>query len=298
VTDRELVATPMGSQDLCNKMQYLQNALAMIEQLKGGMALRGKWDEIRTMVDALLREVPYSGYPMVSPFSLYRGRIDNDREALNFPHDFSYCPVEYSKAYGRCHRPGSTIFYGANNLNTVLSELSPEVGDTVHVGIAEVSASKKSIFTAIGEIDHVRRFNKPLLGNEEAKNILNDFLVNCDHDKRARTLLVDAYFADVFSAPACKEKDYKVTSALSDLILGASYDGVQILDGFSYPSVGHRGGLNFVVRPESFDEKFEWSKFTTLEVTNNLGFGLYATREISISESHTQPEGIVWKSAS
>ena len=173
MTDRELVATPMGSQDLCNEMQYLKNALAMIEQLKGGMAARGRWGEIRKMVDALLRGVPYSCYPIGPPFSLFRGRIANEKKVLNFPHEFSYCPVECSKEYGRCHRPNSTMFYGANNLNTVLSELSPEVGDTVHVGRADVSASNKAMFTAIGEIDHVRRFNKPLIGNEESKKKLS-----------------------------------------------------------------------------------------------------------------------------
>ncbi|MFT5756332.1 MAG: hypothetical protein ACI9LM_001045 [Alteromonadaceae bacterium] len=292
--DRECEASQMRAQDLCNKMQNLQHALAMIEQLKGGMARRSRWSEIRTLVDALLREIPYSGFKISSPFSLVRGRVDNDNKTFKSPQEFSYCPVEYSKTYGRCHRPGSTIFYGANNLNTVLSELSPEVGDTVHIGFADVCAGMEVMCTSIGEIDHIRRFNKPLLGDHESKKVLNNFLLNCDNDKRIRTLLVDAYFSDAFSTPAHKEKDYKVTSALSDLILEANHDGIKVLDGFSYPSVTHRGGLNFAIMPESFDEKFVWSKFQTLEIINNLGFGLYATREISVSENYNQDEGIAW----
>jgi len=272
----ELHTVKGTKETLIDQMQDFHYALAMIEQLKGGTAVRRPYDNLRPIIDALLREMPYMGYEHEAPFTLFRGRIANDRETLSKPSEFSFCPVEYSNSYGRCHKPKNTIFYGGTNIDTVLSELTPEVGDTVHIGIASVKSGQKATFTAIGEIDHCRRYKRPLIGNHETYELLNSILLGMSPETRTRTLLVDAFFSEFFSKPASKQRDYKLTSALADLLLETgTEEREQILDGFAYPSVAHRGGMNYVVKPDSFDGLFGWNKFIACKINNYLGFGLY-----------------------
>ena len=66
-------------------------------------------------------------------------------------------------------------------------------------------------------------------------------------------------------------------------------------DGFAYPSVGHRGGLNYAISPSSFDTKFRWKKFFAGEIVNFLGFGLYAYKPYAESVSIEEDGTINWK---
>jgi len=45
-------------------------------------------------------------------------------------------------------------------------ELSPEVGDRVHVAFAKCKVNDEIALNAIGEIDHVRCSNRALIGNK------------------------------------------------------------------------------------------------------------------------------------
>lgn len=219
--------------------------------------------------DGLLREVPYFGYKL-SEFQVFRGRIENKKRLLEHPGEFSY--PKPSERGGRCHRPGQTIFYGARNLDTVLAELAPEPGDFVHVGVAKVRPGQSLCLTAIGEFDHVRRYDRALIGNEEAVAIARQHVAS---PVGLRTMVVDAFFADAFLAPARQPRDYNITAALSELLL----DGNNPMDAFAYPSVAHRGGLNVVVLPERFDAVLQWDQFMAFEITAYLGFGIYGRRQ-------------------
>jgi hypothetical protein len=66
-------------------------------------------------------------------------------------------------------------------------------------------------------------------------------------------IVVDAFLSDAFIAPALGKRDYKLTNALSDIILADKVNGEQICEGFAYPSVAHRGGLNFALEGDCFD---------------------------------------------
>jgi len=277
-------------------MQDLQFSLAMIEQLKGGMATRTPYEKLREIIDALLREIPYQGYNIGSQLRLFRGRIKNSQNTLSTPNEFSYKPKSSSNSFGRCHSPGNTIFYGGSNLDTVLSELTPETGDTVHVGVARVKKNYQVTLTAIGEIDYIRRYNRALIGNEESIKTVNHLLSKFDDQTRARTLLVDAFFAELFSNPAYKQGDYKITASLAELILEAKNEKQpSILHGFAYPSVAHRGGMNFVITPEAFDKYFEWDQFMAFKITDYLGFGLYGRLQHATAKETKKDCEINWE---
>jgi hypothetical protein len=276
----DVYAVNVAFPELIDTTQQVPLALAMIEQLRGGTAQRAPLPQLNVMIDSLLRGVPYLGYEMSSGFHVFRGRIDNAVDRFDTPGEFSYRPLAISREYGRCHRPGTTIFYGASNLETVLSELAPEVGDRVHVGVARVRKEQSIWMTAISEIDFVRRYGRPLIGSDNDAKQLQAILRAAGDAERVRMLLVDAFFADLFAQPASKPRDYKATSMLASLLLKArNNDTTRSLDGFAYPSVAHRGGLNFAIRPDRFDSVMEWEHFMVFEVTDYLGFGLYGQRQ-------------------
>ena len=217
-----------------------QAVLALTEQLSGGSRRRLPWDQIRRILDDLTANHFWFGYPMSSDWAIFRGRIDNDTRLFDNASQLSNRKAEDIRDYGRCHRPSRAVFYGANNLDTVLSELSPEIGDRVHVAVARPKKAKNVVLTAVGEIEHVRRYGRALVGNDESRKMIQEFIDNIKSEAELKTLFLDAFMSDLFITPASKRADYKATSALSDIIFSAQIDGRPILDGFVYP----REGLN------------------------------------------------------
>jgi hypothetical protein len=285
--------------DLAEKLQNLQFALSIIEQLKGGLAVRHKWEHLKNLIDHLIISIPYFAYPAKKPFALWRGRIDNSVETFNEPKEFSYCPGEKVNSFGRCNRPGKTIFYGGIDIDTVINELNPEIGDRVHIGEASLQTDEKLLLCEVGGIDHMRRFKRSLIGDETAYDLMNKYLqgiANESDEAKARVLLVDAFFADIFSQPQTKDNNYKITSALAEVLLeGANEFGEIAKHGFAYPSVSHRGGVNFAITPQYFDEHFEWSQFLVVDITDNLGYGLYAKKVVQQANQLNESNQILWQ---
>ena len=81
---------------------------------------------------------------------------------------------------------------------------------------------------------------------------------------------------------------------LSGLLLDAKAGEYLLNDGFVYPSVAHRGGLNFANRPERFDATMEWEGFVAVEITDSLGFGLYGTRKYAEATVVDDKGEIAW----
>lgn len=101
--------------------------------------------------------------------------------------------------------------------------------------------------------------------------------------------------ADLFLSPANHASDYKATSALSDIIFSASNDGKPILDGFAYPSVAHRGGMNFAVQGAAFLNKMEVAQCMAFEIIDNLGYGIYGRKQYAKSKSIASDGTIEWE---
>lgn len=281
-------------QEFSKQMKKFDFALAMIEQLRGGMIRRLQSNEIKRVIAGLFEGMPYVGYSVGAPERFFRGRICNTSKLLDKPSEFGYRQPDSVKDYGRCHSPGTSIFYCSSTLETVITELGPEVGDRIHVGMASAKEKSEIHLTAIGEIDYARRYNRPVIGNQEAYKALNKVLVQInrqDPEHHNRVLVIDAFFSDLFALPARKQHEYRPTSALSTLL----FQGIAGLDGFGYPSVEHRGGVNYAILPKSFDEKMEWVEFRTLEVVEYVGFGIYGTK-IYATASETDEDGkLIWK---
>lgn len=273
-----------------------QAVLALTEQLAGGSRLRLPWPQIRQILDDLTEGHFWLGYPMPADWGIFRGRIENNTKLFDNVSHLSYRKSEDIKDYGRCHQPTVSIFYGANNLDTVLSELSPEIGDRIHVAVAKPIKSEEVVLTAIGEIEHVRRYGRALIGNDESRSIIQKFLDNIKSETDLKALFLDAFMSDLFVTPASQWSDYKATSALSDIILSAEREGKPILDGFAYPSVAHRGGMNFAIRGARFAEHMKIYQCMAFEITDYLGFGIYGRTQYAKSKAVAEDGTIEWES--
>jgi hypothetical protein len=266
-----------------------------MERLKGGLAERAPWQTLREIFDTLLNGLLFLSYPIPAEYLLFRGRICNDVELFCNVRELTCRPIEIVKDYGRCHRPGFSVFYGANNLDTVLSELAPNAGDKVHVAVAHTSATHPVYTPAIGEIEHVRRYGRALIGNSDAQRSIQQFLDDISSEHDLRILVLDAFLAELFYIAARREREYRVTSALSDVIFSYNRPDQQvILDGFAYPSVGHRGGLNFAFPAPNFTAKMQKTRCMAFEITDYLGFGIYGRNQYAKSETIDESGNIEW----
>ena len=273
-----------------------QAVLALTEQLSGGSRLRLPWAQIRGLLDDLTEGHFWLGYPIKTDWGIFRGRIENSEHLFTNVRALSNRTPEDVKDYGRCHKPGVSIFYGANNLDTVLSELRPEIGDRLQVSVAKPKKEQEVVLAAVGEIEHVRRYGRALIGNEESRAMIQEFLDNINSEAGLKALYLDAFMSDLFISPARGSRDYKATSALSDIILSAERDGRRILDGFAYPSVAHRGGMNFAIRGERFAECMEIDQCMAFEIIDYLGYGIYGRRQYAKSTSIASDGTIEWES--
>ncbi|MDO6445177.1 RES domain-containing protein [Colwellia sp. 1_MG-2023] len=280
--------------DLIEDLKSLRNALSMIEQIKGGRISRSSYEEVQDIVKALIYGMVFLNRTPSPGLTLYRGRIISDGQLLKNKSDFSYCPEEKITEFGRCNSPDNTVFYGSNNLDTVLSELKPEIGDIVQVGVAQLKQGSSFEIAVLGEVDHIRRYERSLLGqpNMYVEKIFKDFLPN----EQSKIYLIDAFCAEMFSLPNNNQKDYFFTCALSNLIFDLpAKEKKGAVDGFVYPSVAHRGGINLAIKPKSFDSHFDFSGFMSFKIHDYLGFGLYGRVQEHIG-IYNNKEGVIdWK---
>lgn len=254
----------------------LREALALTQILIGGGQYSFQWNEMRQQLEEL-----YSGHcsykysKKESNWNIVRGRICNETVLFDNVSELSNRKESDIKDFGRCHKKGVSIFYGANNIDTVLSELKPDIGDLVHMAVAKPKIDIEVILTVIGEIDHVRRYGDALLGDKETTLEIMEML-NIEKENDLKRILLDAFMSELFIRPANQQRDYKATSALSDVILFQKNSNDEFhVDGFAYPSVAHRGGINFAIRGSAFEQKMEIYECMTFEITEYLGYGLY-----------------------
>ena len=163
------------------------------------------------------------------------------------------------------------------------------------MAVSRPKTNAEIVLTAIGEIDHARRYNRALIGNEETLAIIQGLLDNVKPDSDLRKIFLDAFMADLFLAPASRASEYKATSALSDIIFSASKDGRSILDGFAYPSVAHRGGMNFAIHRSAVLAKMEGIHCMAFEIIESLGYGIYGRKQYAKSKSIASYGAIEWE---
>ena len=264
----------------------LQAEHRLIQQLLGGGLHSYATEDLRAILRALKGGIPFPVIQVAGfPTRLFRGFNCEDVESV--PADvraYSYCPKEIAVECGRCHPPKSSMFYGALDLSTMLSEVCAGSTRYVRYGVARwKEGARQNDFVTVGQLDQMRRFRTTAFGPSQLDSIVQNVLDQTPAEQRARCLLIDAFFGDLFSRDARRVRDYRSTYFLSEMMLTLATG--ERRDGIFYPSVAHRGGLNLAIVPESFDECFEWERFEVLEIIEPFAYNLFLQRTVAKSKS-------------
>lgn len=263
-------------------IRKLSRAIEIIETLRGGFAKRGTFEQVKKCLDELTSDHDWSllTYDKVTFPPLTRARRQSFAVSSHSPYtssrDFFAREASAVTEPGRCHTPFFSVFYAANNIETALSEVSPDVGHVVHCGTFAPKASASLRLITIGAIDHYRRHGTPILPSVDIASQTDRILADLSPTASTRVSLIDAFLAEIFYASVSRDIDYKLTAALSMILFDDTFGGNPI-DGIIYPSVAHRGGMNYAIRGEKAIENLDLQECVCLQITQVLGFGLYAS---------------------
>ena len=175
--------------------------------------------------------------------------------------------------YGRCHKPVAPAFYSARSLNVALAEVDADRG--AYYSLAAYQIVKPITVMAIGEFDYFWRTGCPFLGHEISKDI-EDYEKFLERQDAHVLVVIDAFFADKFMRSAYTELDYRLISAIADVMFSGVSRAHEPVDALVYPSVAFREGLNFAIQPEAYRDKLRLIPEQTriLEITDVVGFGI------------------------
>lgn len=268
----------------------LTKTVDTIERLSGGGERRIWWEDIRKFLDLLTDGYLILGSLLNDGATFYRGRQLFEKEPFSHIDQLTTKKPELVKSLGRCHKPNQEILYASNNLETVISELGLNVGDRVQTIKIEKTVGANVYFTVIGEIDHVRRYEKPAIVSEEFAQKIRDHWDSLDEIERLRLNLTDAFISEKFRNPVKYQYEYKTTSAFSDILFS------QGIDSFLYPSVGHLGGWNIATKGKIFRERFRVIESELIEIYDVLGYGIYGTVPVLRSKNIDHEGNIGWNS--
>lgn len=259
-----------------------EGALGIIEQLRGGAKSRLPYDSIRLMVSILMSATAKHG--VYTPYSIPElpihrvRRLENKGEWFRSIADLGSTPSDKTPAYGRCHQPRRPVGYWSLYEDVALAEVRAELNE--QYVISTFKMPKGSLFVPIGDFDYYRRVGRTYLGEalEQSGKRYEQILARED---QAIFSLFDAFLADEFIKPAMTQTDYKITSAIADVLFNCDL-GLGRIDGIVYPSVAFREGINFAVS-ESFKSKMEPvpPKTKIVEITDVFGYGIFASKVLA-----------------
>ena len=197
-------------------------------------------------------------------------------------------------AYGRCHQPGRPVGYWSLYEDTALAEVRAELNE--QYAISTFTVPEGSLFVPVGNLDYYRRTGRTYLGHEVGRSGEN-YRKILDREDWGIFALFDAFLADEFIKSAVTQSDYRITSAIADILFNCNLKFPEKIDGIVYPGVAFREGANFAVRADVFRSKMrpDLAKTRIVEVTDVLGYGIFAWKELAVLESVNSDDTLCWK---
>ena len=97
----------------------------------------------------------------------------------------------------------------------------------------------------------------------------------------------------------CALPIYKITSALSDVLLNGDLKPQKPIDALVYPSVAFREGMNFAILPEPYKSKMKLVQAETkiIEITNVLGYGIFVCQLLASLKSVSSDGRLKWEAS-
>lgn len=275
-----------------------EGALDIIEQLRGGAKDRLRYELIHLSVGMLIkvsaRQGVYQPYCMQNELPIVRARpLEKPGEWFQSIDDLGPLPLHKAIKYARCHRPGRSLGYCSICTDTALAEVRAELGQ--QYAISTFSMPTGTMVLPVGELDYFRRTGRTYLGEavERSAKIYEEVL---DREDWALIALFDAFLADEFIKPAETQTDYKVTSAMAEVLFHGGVPFSKPIDAIIYPSVAFREGTNLAIRSEFFRAEMKLIEAETkiIEVTDVYGYGIYENRVLAKLRSVSEDGSLRW----
>lgn len=169
-------------------------------------------------------------------------------------------PKECVKKYGRANLIGKSILYATFDYLTALSEMRPEVSETITVSYWKLKSDYDLHVTPIFK----NSSKDGIVHNElsiRARILANRMLNLYDENVRKQIEIILQFIADAFSKEVedSNKFDYFLSAHYANRLLYEFENGE--LDGILYPSVRQSLTLsNIALKPEIFEEHFELEK--------------------------------------
>lgn len=272
----------------------LEGVRKVVEQLRGGAKGRLSYDQIRIVMSQWAKWGVYQTYTLPEPLPVHRARRLEDEKWFKLVQDLGNPKPEETVAYGRCHQPKHPLCYCSLYEDIALAEINAELGK--RYAIATFTMPKDIVLIQVGELDYFRRTGSTRIGHEFPQSA-EPYKQALSEEDRLVASLIDAFLADEFIRPATTQVDYKVTSALSDVLLNGDLNPSIPIDAIAYPSVAFRDGLNFAIRTEAVRSKMKLDPTQTriVEITDVVGYGIFTWKELAILKSINSDGILCWE---
>lgn len=264
--------------------------MEVIHSLEGGRQRILSASEIRNELLSLLENVSVIDFKFHRLKNIVRGRIlDNESDPFTDLADLTARKHVDVKEFGRCNRPGFSVSYASNNIETALAELRAHMGQRIQFIEASLRPDVLLGVVCVGIIDYYRRHEipPPILGAAAIEHIVGRKDL-ADEMFWKQVEIIDAFIAAQFRKQVSRPFDYNITSAYAGL--NFELPGVDCL---IYPSVGHMGGWNFAITPEAFDRLFVVTKSYVSRVLVDAGYGIYVMETEAETDRITETK-ICW----
>jgi hypothetical protein len=290
----------VGSQDQTHYVEdtgMLDEVLSDIEQLRGGAKSRLPYAQIREIMSAWAKYGVYQVYSQIpEELFVHRARRLENKKWFEFADDLGPPIPEKTITYGRCHKPKHPLCYCSLYESTALAEVNAEFGE--QYVISTFTMPKDIRLIPVGELDYYRRTRRTYIGNE-TKQSAEPHIEALGEEDGIVAALIDAFLADEFIKQATTQTDYKITSALSDVLLNGDLKPQKPIDALVYPSVAFREGMNFAILPEPYKSKMKLVEAETkiIEITDVLGYGIFVFQLLASLKSVSSDGRLKWEAS-
>jgi hypothetical protein len=244
-------------------------------------------DHLKTHLGDLLLPVLISR-PHLTFTTLWRARLTRPGEKFKNIRELWYPPAEKIKVLGRANNIARQVFYCSSHPYTAVIETKGSYTALYTLlACAKREDARAPIVMPLGfGAPH------PVSGEQRASTAPAPKLIDPKAaDMEADAVLVETFLREEFTRVIPEESNhlYKITVAISELLMDSTVVGGLSTDGLAYAPVTAEWGSNIALRASSADELLSplacWQVFTAFDPRVNKTRVLYLARSTSFSST-------------
>lgn len=197
------------------------------------------YEEFYTLINGI-GGIPIYNYTIPKGQLFYRSRINPESDNYYQFKDLIYPEKKFVTSFGRTNRPGQSLLYLSDTIETSFSEVLPEIlNKTIELTTTHWRVEENIKVSIIPDFDNIKM--KELIAEVAKDNVQNqmDFLK-----------LINFYFRAV-SVNGDYNYAYEITSSFSNARLAESKRSNFVTEGTLFTSVQRNKGFNLSLYPET-----------------------------------------------